>query len=476
MAPGLGPPAAAAAAAALAWAAPALGSCYGEGPGGYALAWSAQGKAFFDDFDFVSEPWVPGLVGGAMTYVGRQEALADGLAEAHETHAILRAGRISRVPDPPKRRSLRLRTRKAWTHGLSALRYSHLPRGVGVWPAYFTMQGNGTWPSGGEMDLAELLPSVLGARALTSLHASKRCRLDRREVDRCRRFVPGQGLDCTTDYARGKLGCASNGRGNLAGTIDQPGVLVHEWTAEWIKVFFFPEAEIPADLRADRPEPSTWDDHVVAWYPFAASERRSPGSCPAAASLLAPQSLVFVLQLCGDGGFSSFPLRDLPRMILGRCWPSTYSTPHDCCTQFASDPANDGHYHENAFFNISWVKYYQAQGSQPPLEICTRLREQEPGAGTGVPVPCCPGAALGLNGTCLPEGWRPERCTARGLNPIWEQGWYNPCCEGLVPLVRDWDGDRNYYYRCEPEPSASTGAEGLAAAAAATRPFARVLV
>ena len=51
-------------------------------------------------------------------------------------------------------------------------------------------------------------------------------------------------------------------------------MIAAEWTRDFIKVFYFPEAEIPADLVAgEAPQPDTWDRWILSYYPFAASEK-----------------------------------------------------------------------------------------------------------------------------------------------------------------------------------------------------------
>ena len=69
-----------------------------------------------------------------------------------------------------------------------------------------------------------------------------------------------------------------------------------EWTPEHIKVFYFPQDEIPRDLSAEVPDPDSWDDYITGYFPFGASERANPGSCSDYTRLLEPQTLVGVFK------------------------------------------------------------------------------------------------------------------------------------------------------------------------------------
>jgi beta-glucanase (GH16 family) len=52
--------------------------------------------------------------------------------------------------------------RKHWTHGVIAARMK-LPYGQGIWPAFWMLPENGTWPNAGEIDIMELIGGGAGA-------------------------------------------------------------------------------------------------------------------------------------------------------------------------------------------------------------------------------------------------------------------------------------------------------------------------
>ncbi|OLQ06127.1 putative endo-1,3(4)-beta-glucanase [Symbiodinium microadriaticum] len=69
-------------------------------------------------------------------------------------HVVIRTGALRNG----KRDSVRIQTNKAWNPHegfLVAMKYRHVPYGAGVWPAFWTMCSDYTWPKGGELDILE---------------------------------------------------------------------------------------------------------------------------------------------------------------------------------------------------------------------------------------------------------------------------------------------------------------------------------
>ena len=394
-----------------------MSTCGSQLPGTpYALNKSYSGTTFFDagEWGFGTQDWT----GGVSEYVNRSTALHERLVEAHEQHAILRTGELGK---PYRRKSVRLTTTRSWMYGLIALRFSHVPFGCGVWPAFWTNAASGHWPGGGEVDILELAnygPSKM------SFHTGgrKRCVLEPGLVRDCLQRLPiglerWLGFDCFTDYRKALMGCApAMPAMSMTGPewSASPGVLAAEWTARHVKIFYFPEAYgLPADLRDDRPTPDAWDSHLVAFFPFAASDELSPGSCPDAASLLEPQSIVLNIALCGNWASSTFRTEG-PRGLLGlrgSCastpgrGPDSLSkrtpnftldaargaddktclvveqgtsSPHyrkDCCVQHVTGTSWNG---DDAFWNISWLKVYQQPGGGVEGERAGKRPTHEP--------------------------------------------------------------------------------------------------
>ena len=352
----------------------------------YHLDSSFSGRTFFDAWTFGEVDYA----GGSSEYLNRSAAFEHNVVEAHDTHAVLRVGRRGRKAFT--RQTVRVTTNKSWMYGLFAMQFSHTPFGCGVWPAFWTNAKSGHWPDGGEVDMLEY-PNNNVAAAI-SFHTSKaRCKLDADVVEECslgnHQLMTGYrsiGLDCETDYLAGKMGCGPvSPRAFRSGVewADSPGVIAMEWTPEHIKVFYFPQDEIPRDLSAEAPDPDSWDDYITGYFPFGASERANPGSCPDYTRLLEPQTLVLNIALCGEwagGDFNGQCLADItPRVkaadgsnctvVKGGFLEPQFAK--DCCMNFVYD--RDGTYNadqllKNAFFNITSVKVYQRPSVPFPPE------------------------------------------------------------------------------------------------------------
>ena len=55
-------------------------------------------------------------------------------------------------------------------------------------------------------------------------------------------------------------------------------------------------------------QPDAWDNYVISYYPFAASESVAPGTCPDPHDVMAKQHLILNIGMCGDwAGVSALP-------------------------------------------------------------------------------------------------------------------------------------------------------------------------
>jgi hypothetical protein len=341
------------------------GSCYGEADTSkrpYRLDWEARGASFFEDFHFATKT----KTHGSSKYLSHHRAKKNGVIEAHGDHAGIREGQRT---DGLRRERGHMSTRRSWKHFLAAMRFNHVPYGPGIWPAFWS-NGLGRWPDSGEVDILEYANDH---RNKVSLHTGSvnRCKLDPREVNKCRRMPDANNMsyNCQTLYRPEDplLGCGPNhASGHRTGRSwsKTPGVVAVEWVNEFVKVFFFPEQEIPADLSIGKPQPNTWDKYIISFFPFASSEARSPGSCPK--DPLQPQKLLLNIELCGDWAGHTFrAYKGMPKqqewqdkIALGQCIRSHYAGSDDCCTNYVAQPELDDYFKATAFFNISWVKVF----------------------------------------------------------------------------------------------------------------------
>lgn len=309
---------------------------------------------------------------GAGEYTSEGVAFREGLATAHPTHAILRTGRLTEASSGFSRRlSLNVHTKYAWSPAdtfLVALRFSHVPVGCGVWPAFWTVNSDVVWPNGGELDIIEQA-NLQSSPVTLHTSATDTCMLDKSAIDRCtpqsssgaRAGFPH--IDCSTDYFHNKQGCNPKPMEWSTGEWHNknPGIMAAEWTLEFVKVFFIPEAEIPADF--DNPRPALWDKYIIAYMPF--------GNCPKARELMKPQEIVLNIALCGDlagqawdwpGSTCPFTTGEAPR--LAGCETGQWSSAKDCCTRYIGSDAAEAPLRHDAFFNISWIKVFGPHGDQ----------------------------------------------------------------------------------------------------------------
>jgi len=161
------------------------------------------------------------------------------------------------------------------------------------------------------------------------------------------------GYDCTTDYSKFQLGCAPNTRwGPSPADLAKagPGVMVMEWTEDFIRIFHLDEE--PADLARDAPAPDTWPTSaLVSYYPFKASA----ATCPDYKTMLSPQNVILNLATCGDyaGGYDW--THDLGCQVQGD--KATGRLGATCAEYVVTEGASE-HFRENANMNISYVKVF----------------------------------------------------------------------------------------------------------------------
>merc|ERR1711920_240144 len=165
--------------------------------------------------------------------------------------------------------------------------------------------------------------------------------------------------------------------------MSRPGIIAMQRTRGYAKLFFIPEQEIPEDFANDEPKLESWDQWLISYYPFAASEANHPGSCENPEQIMTAQRFVFNIAFCGDwaskvwGSSPSCASKVGPKYVDSNVsLPSSevatqcravdpqaeYSPQQDCCTRFITDEADTWGANEyllqRAFFNISWMKVY----------------------------------------------------------------------------------------------------------------------
>uniref|UniRef100_A0A7S0FNA9 GH16 domain-containing protein n=1 Tax=Pyrodinium bahamense TaxID=73915 RepID=A0A7S0FNA9_9DINO len=375
-----------------------------EGCGGlhpsYDLRWKAEGRTFFDDWQFLTRSETH----GAEYYLNKTDAFQAGVVYASDHGAIVRVG--DQIM-PFKRRSVMLHSAQAWRPDrgfVLAMKYRHLPYGAGIWPAFWLMNSDYLWPRGGELDILEFANDE-GNKV--SFHTSQNCSLNRRKLEECMKNREGVDSDvkaaCYTNYTSNELGCWSQQiRRTGKWFAENPGVIATAWDASGVSVFHIPEAEIPIDLRSDMPSPNSWSKWLIAFLPFDAA------SC---IDIAKPQEIVLNIALCGDwaGGawWKSHEARSTG-FVPPYCIPGNVKEPAtDCCTIFMSHPTSEKYLKTRAYFDIEYIKVFEPTETEASsLSAGTYRNDGEP-----LEEPCVP---------CGTSRWIPNE----------QPGGGNVCCPG----------------------------------------------
>ncbi|GAA5913727.1 glycoside hydrolase family 16 protein [Sporobolomyces salmoneus] len=292
----------------------------------YSLQTQYAGETFFDRWSFWGNR--DNLTNGATYYVTEEES--KDLAYTNSAgNVIIKVDNTSDVSYGRLRDSVRITTQDTFGMGsLFVLDALHTPYGCSLWPAFWTH--GVSWPSGGEIDIFEgvnlqdvnqvALHTVLGCEAEQTLEVTPNGVLRSTNCD----YTVNANQGCTfTDTRNVSYGAdfAANGG----------GVFVAELASDSISAWFFPRAQIPADLRdpSASPDPSSWGA-PTAYYP--------QSSCNVN-SFFGQQQLIINIALCGDWAGQ-------PGVFNPTC-PGV-------CTDMVQDPRN----YDNAYFEIASVRVY----------------------------------------------------------------------------------------------------------------------
>ncbi|CAJ1426365.1 unnamed protein product [Effrenium voratum] len=326
----------------------------------YQLAWKAQGETFFDDWQFINKSETR----GAEWYLNKSEAFHQGVVHASKAGAILRVGE---QVQPFKRRSVMLHSAQAWRPDVGfivAMKYNHVPYGAGVWPAFWMVNSDVSWPKGGELDILEYANDEENK---VTFHTDQKCKMNITKLKKCSKNIknidPKMILSCYTNYSGNELGCMPpQVRKDGEWFAKNPGVIALLWDASGITSFHIPASEIPADLESDLPQPNTWkDDWRMAFMPFDAE------TCM---NIARPQEIVLNIALCGDWAGNSWFTSETCKAtgyVPNYCIPGHVTEPAtDCCTLYVSNPSAEEPLKTQAYFDIDYIKVFEPKGITLP--------------------------------------------------------------------------------------------------------------
>ncbi|KAF7320866.1 Glycoside hydrolase family 16 protein [Mycena chlorophos] len=214
--------------------------------GTYSRSQNIVGKGFYDAFNFEA---IPDPTAGRVDYVDKATAMANNLTYASDDTFILRADHKTVISDSSSvgRKSVRIRSNKAYTTHVAIFNVKHMPQGCGTWPAIWeTNESN--WPAGGEVDIVEGVNNQ-GTDQIT-LHTSPGCTMP------ASRKQTGTvvSTDCNT-AVNGNQGCAvkAAAASSFGPTFNSKGGgwYAIERTESFIKVWFWGRqaSDVPEGVR-----------------------------------------------------------------------------------------------------------------------------------------------------------------------------------------------------------------------------------
>lgn len=175
-----------------------------------------------------------------------------------------------------------------------------MPHGCGVWPAWWSSGPN--WPNAGEIDVIEGVNSnPTNQYTLHSGAAGSGCKLDKSP-----KALQTTAVNATGAFTGHVLGdvCESSNTNNAGCAISDTdersfghgfnmaygGVFAHLWDSTGIAMWHFARDEIPSDITAGNPDPSTWPTPAALF---------SSAGCDIAANFY-DHTLVLDTTICGD--------------------------------------------------------------------------------------------------------------------------------------------------------------------------------
>ncbi|KAL2840662.1 concanavalin A-like lectin/glucanase domain-containing protein [Aspergillus pseudoustus] len=301
-----------------------------QATGSYKLATSWEGENILDHFNFFDRD---DPTNGFVTYVNQSYAESSGLAKITDTGSLYLGVDYDTVlsPSGAGRESIRIESSEYFDQGLYVFDIQHMPGSIcGTWPAFWTVGPN--WPYDGEIDIIEGV-NLHDANKIV-LHTSGSCDVGGGYE------MSGNLTSSECGEASGTIGCVVAGEQGSSGTPFNKqggGVYAMEWQAEYLKIWFFPRASIPASITAGSPDTSE----------FGTPMAHLQGTCDFK-ERFTHQKLILDTTFCGEWagavyGDSGCPLSDS-------------SNPMQSCINYvAENPAM----FKEAYWELNYIKIYQ---------------------------------------------------------------------------------------------------------------------
>ncbi|EIW73129.1 hypothetical protein TREMEDRAFT_59291 [Tremella mesenterica DSM 1558] len=317
-----------------------------------------SGYNFFSDWDFFTgqDP-----SHGLVNYTDATTAFDDGLAFWTNTGVPgIQVDHWTKLPSGTPRNSVRMNTRDIFSGGLFIIDLQVMPFGCGVWPAFWTLGYEGSWPDNGEIDILE------GIMSNNNKHTTAGCQLDQSPG-----LFTGTVGNTNCDSSSGGTGCSiisdSTSSYGQPFNNDGGGVFAMKWDGSGISIWNWNRWDIPQDITNQNPDPTTWGLPAAEF---------SGNSCDMGRYFQA-QVLILNIDLCGDWAGGVY---------------STYSYCPGTCADFIANPSNL----DTAVMLINYIRVYQ-QGATSPVSAQADKTNNLTGAGGAVAGPSSAHPSLRLS-------------------------------------------------------------------------------
>ncbi|KAF3942318.1 hypothetical protein ABW19_dt0206425 [Dactylella cylindrospora] len=295
----------------------------------YSLTDTYEGQSFFDEFDYGNGTEA---TNGFTNYVTREGAVWSNLTYTTNGQATLRvldSGNTGTAGRP----TVKILSKKTYTHGLFIFDIAHSPFGCGTWPAIWTSDPD-VWPTNGEIDVIEAVNQGNKGSQFT-LHTTNGCTMN------VKRKQTGSTLSANClNSTNNNEGCAVRGPVSSYGeelNDNGGGVFAMEWRTAGIRIWFFARASVPSDITNEAPDPSTWGT-ATADFPSTKCDINSH---------FQNHKIIINISLCGDWAGATSVYTD------------EYNCPGNCTSYVANNPSA----FQTAYWSINSIKVYSSPNS-----------------------------------------------------------------------------------------------------------------
>ncbi|KAJ5826435.1 hypothetical protein N7474_003573 [Penicillium riverlandense] len=300
--------------------------------------WQADNFLEYFNFHVGQDP-----TNGYVNYLDQASAQDAGLVKVTDSGTLyLGVDHTTKLsPGGKGRDSVRIGTKKYYDQSLVIADIAHMPGSIcGSWPAFWSVGME--WPQDGEIDIIEGVN--LQEHNEIVMHTSGTCSLTDQGMTGVVNAT-GCGADlgpvgCVVEGHKGSYGTSFNRQGG--------GVYAMEWTADFLKIWFFPRRSIPSSISSGQPDVTEFGT------PMALVQE----GCDVANSFKS-QSFVFDVTFCGDWAGGVFGQSGCPM--------SSSDPVQSCINYVAQNPSA----FEQSYWEINSIQIYQTSVNGPASNSTT---------------------------------------------------------------------------------------------------------